>query len=116
MQTWKIKCRNDKEQRAFDWFKRHNRGRWLAYALTDLAYDPYHQGHDWRRTKQGISRHVWCHWGPRPFGNDQMNAMHQLAKIVIRRAVYFSDLKALHSLNPSVHVRTSKRRPLESEK
>jgi len=90
----KIKCRNDKEQRALDWFKRNNRGTWLSRALTSVAYDPYHQGHDWRRTRQGIARRTWCGWDCCPFGNSSMNAMHQLAKIVIRRAVYFSDLKA----------------------
>jgi hypothetical protein len=83
------------EQRAVAWFKssyRGQRGGAKAVALSELAYDPFHQGHDWRKPRNGATRAVWSHWQGRPFGNEQFNRMHQHARHCIRRNVYFPSL------------------------
>jgi hypothetical protein len=91
----KLRYRNDKERQAVAWFKRvQRRGLWLQKAVETHAYDPFFKKNPQivGLGMQVISRAQWIRWESRPYGNSDMNAKHQLAKLCIRRAVFFPDL------------------------
>lgn len=81
----KLIIRNAKEQRAVDWFKSAYGNKAWVKALED-GHDRYWMS---RPEFREVFFRVWC---CRPFGNSELNSLHQLARIVYRRSAYFRDL------------------------